>query len=290
MRLIVKINLVITLAFALALAVSAQLMWNRFVDGARDEVLQSARIMLAASNGMMHFIDREVSPLPRLLGADHVFAKAAVPFFATASVFKELQKDYPDYSVHNVALNPTNPDDRPDEAGQGIIAQFRADKELDELVTRLGQGSTASLKLSRPIVVGKDCLACHDTPARAPPSMVSLYGDKGGFGWKAGETVGAEIVTVPVAPTLERAGVAYRSLLITFGSVFLVVLILLNIFLFLLVIRPIKRMARIADDVSLGRSDIPIYEHNSSDEIGTLARAFNRMRRSLESALKMIEA
>jgi protein-histidine pros-kinase len=42
--------------------------------------------------------------------------------------------------------------------------------------------------------------------------------------------------------------------------------------------------------VSLGKGDTPAFEAKSRDEIGVLAQSFNRMRRSLVTAMKMLEA
>ena len=46
------------------------------------------------------------------------------------------------------------------------------------------------LTLSRPLKVGS--AACL-TPDAAPPTMVALYGSQNGFGWKQGETIGAQV-------------------------------------------------------------------------------------------------
>jgi HAMP domain-containing protein len=288
-RLIVKINLVITLAFALGLILSAQLMWDRFLTGAREEVLQGARLMLATSTSVMRFVEHEVSPLPRLLGTDQVFVKAAVPFFAASQTFSELHSEYPDYSLRFVALNPTNPTDRPEPDEASLIDRLRADRDLKDVVADLKTPAGSVIKLATPIVATKDCLTCHGKPADAPPAMIRLYGDQQGFGWEEGSTIGAAIVSVPTTLAVAQAKRSYRTLVTIFGVVFVVVLLLLNILLFVMVTRPVKRMARIAEDVSLGKPDVPEYEHRGKDEIAILSRAFTRMRRSLESALKMIE-
>ena len=112
MRLIVKFNLVITLAFVAGLIVSALLMRERFVADARTGVLANARIMMQSSDSIMRYTKQEVTPLPQALGHDK-FVRAAVPFFAAGSIFEDLRRHYPDYSVRNVALNPTNLRDRP---------------------------------------------------------------------------------------------------------------------------------------------------------------------------------
>ena len=54
------------------------------------------------------------------------------------------------------------------------------------------------LELARPLVNKPACLECHDTAADAPASMVALYGSQNGFGWKPGEVIGAQIVSVPM--------------------------------------------------------------------------------------------
>ena len=51
---------------------------------------------------------------------------------------------------------------------------------------------------------------------------------------------------------------------------------------------PLKRMTRIAEEVSTGHMDVE-FEQMSNDEIGNLAKAFKRMQLSLEMAMKRIK-
>ena len=44
-----------------------------------------------------------------------------------------------------------------------------------------------------------------------------------------------------------------------------------------------------ADRVSMGQLDTPEYVRDSNDEIGSLSTSFNRMRRSLQNAMNMLE-
>jgi HAMP domain-containing protein len=57
-----------------------------------------------------------------------------------------------------------------------------------------------------------------------------------------------------------------------------------------LVIRPVMRLSRIADRVSLGELNAPAFKAVARDEIGGLATSFSRMRRSLVQALRLLEA
>jgi len=55
-------------------------------------------------------------------------------------------------------------------------------------------------------------------------------------------------------------------------------------------VRPVAQLSRAADQVSTGNFDIPEFPERGRDEIALLGRAFNRMRRSLQKAMQMIES
>src|SRR3546814_4526871 len=72
---------------------------------------------------------------------------------------------------------------------------------------------------------------CHSTPANAPESMIQLYGSANGFGWNLGETIGAQVVSVPMSLPLQKG---YNSFLVFMGAlvvVFLVIILMLNVLL-----------------------------------------------------------
>ena len=147
-----------------------------------------------------------------------------------------------------------------------------------------------SLYVSRPIrITNPACLICHSTPEAAPASLVDKYGSSNGFGWNLNEVVGAQVVSVPMSLPLERA----KNTLIWFagvlGGVFLTLLVASNIVLQMVVIGPVKAMASNADEISMGAMETPELSVSSKDEIGTLARAFNRMHRSLGNAMKLLD-
>ena len=54
------------------------------------------------------------------------------------------------------------------------------------------------------------------------------------------------------------------------------------------VVRPLRRLSTMADQISMGQLDIPELPAGGKDEISVLAGSFNRMRRSLDRALKML--
>jgi HAMP domain-containing protein len=73
------------------------------------------------------------------------------------------------------------------------------------------------------------------------------------------------------------------------AAVFLASLILLDTVLLFTVVRPLRSLSELADQISVGRMDMPELPVTGKDEIAVLAGSFNRMRRSLERAMKMLE-
>jgi protein-histidine pros-kinase len=72
-------------------------------------------------------------------------------------------------------------------------------------------------------------------------------------------------------------------------GIFLLITIVLNIMLRRFIIKPVTQIALMADKVSMGQMDATEFSINSKDEISVLATSFNRMRRSLQKAIKMLD-
>jgi protein-histidine pros-kinase len=104
------------------------------------------------------------------------------------------------------------------------------------------------------------------------------------------EVVGAQIISVPTRVPLARANEAFKVFMSSVTIVFVLIGVVLNLMLWLMVIRPVTKLSQFADRVSLGELEIPEFKRKSSDEIGTLAQSIGRMRTSMVQAMKMLEA
>jgi protein-histidine pros-kinase len=218
------------------------------------------------------------------------FLPQSVPAYAATEMFNTLRQQHPEYTYKEATLNPTNPRDRAVEWEADIVQQFRNNPTQPEIRGTRDTPTGRALYLAKPLkITDPGCLPCHDTPDTAPKSMVAHYGNANGFGWKLGETVGAQIISVPMSVPLAKADQAFRTFMTSLVGVFLLAFIVLNVVLSFLVIRPIVRMSRAADEVSTGNFDVPEFSVGSRDEIGVLATSFNRLRRSLEKAMKLLE-
>lgn len=284
-----KFNLVFLTVFLIGLAGAGFVLDRLVKDNARDEVLQEARIMLEAANGIRAYTTKEIDPLIVPMNAEK-FLPASVPGFAAQTNLRALRVKYPNYSYKEAALNPTNPIDRASDWEADLIAVFRNDAGRKEIIAERDTPTGRSLALAHPIVIkAPQCLSCHSIPANAPASMLKIYGTANGFGWKLNETIGAQVVSVPMAVPLARAQKTFFAIMALLAGVFLVILVLVNVLLHYVIIKPVVRMSRIATAVSLGDVEIEDYHHSGSDEIAALNTAFGRMRRSLQSAMKMLE-
>jgi hypothetical protein len=146
-----------------------------------------------------------------------------------------------------------------------------------------------SLYLARPIRSEPECATCHSTPSAAPATLLARYGNGNGFGWQNHEIVGAQVVSVPFASATASAERAFRGVMISLVGVFLGIFILVNAVLYVLLVRPMRRMALIADRLSVGDMDAPEFPMRGPKEVASLIRSFNRMRKSLDKALHLLE-
>ena len=284
-----KFNIVMLAAFLVGLGLAALLSYSIVQQDAVREVEQQARVMIDAASAVRGYTDTEVGPL--LTAQSKVrFLPQTIPFFAAQAVMRTLPSSYHDYAYKEAALNPTNPADRATDWQADIINAFQRSPHQTELITERHTPDGLTLNLAHPVRVdSKDCLTCHSTPQAAPPSMIDLYGTANGFGWKFGDVIGAQIVTVPMTVAFARAQHLFLVVMAGLAAVFAVMLVLLNVLLDVLIVRPVRRISAAASEVSLGNFDIPEYQPRGHDEIASLAQSFNRMRRSLVNAMQMLE-
>jgi protein-histidine pros-kinase len=289
MGLRLKFNMVLILVFASGLIASGYVSKRILEANAQEEVTRNAELMMGAALAVRGYTSKQVKPQLELQ-LMRAFLPQSVPAYAATEMFNTLRQQHPEYTYKEATLNPTNPRDRAVEWEADIVQQFRNDANRTEIRGTRDTPTGRALYLAKPLkITDPGCIPCHDTPDTAPKSMVAHYGTANGFGWKLGETVGAQIISVPMSVPLAKADQAFRTFMTSLVGVFLLAFIVLNVVLSLLVIRPIVRMSRAADEVSTGNFDVPEFSVGSRDEIGVLATSFNRLRRSLEKAMKLLE-
>jgi protein-histidine pros-kinase len=283
-----KFNLVMIGTFVAGLGIASVVFHRIAVEEARRGTFNEALMIMRNASAVRGYTSTELTPLLSDQMATR-FLPHTVPSFAAQTVFRGLRGDYPDYAYKEAALNPTNPSDRATDWEADIINSFKRDETLTELVGQRDSVTGPVLTFAKPFrITDPACLTCHSTPANAPRTMVDLYGPSNGFGWALNDVIGAQIVSVPLQVAISRANDSLKTFLISLSGVFLLMLIALNIMLHLLIVRPVRRISALAKSVSEGEENVPEYQPPGHDEISSLARSFNLMRRSLDNAMRML--
>jgi HAMP domain-containing protein len=289
-KLLFKFNLILGLVFAVGLAVFAYVSRSFLEGNARDEVVRQASLMMEAMSAARDYTTIEVKPLlEKVQEHDKSFLPETVPAFAATECFNFLRHRYPDYAYKEAALNPTNLRDRAVDWEADVINNFRNHPGIHELTGQRNSVNGPSLFFARSIAAAPPCLLCHSTASVAPAAMINTYGRDNGFGWKPNEIVAAQIVSVPMAVPEAMAHRAFTTLVSYLAVVFAGSLLLLDLVLLVTVVRPLRKLSAMADQISTGQMDIPELPVSGKDEIAVLAGSFNRMRRSLEKALKLLD-
>lgn len=289
MKLIIKFNLVFIAVFLIGLGIAAYVADRLLQNNAREEMLHSARLVMEAALATRGYTSSQVGPLLQTQ-MKYGFLPQSVPAYSATEVFNGLRKKFPEYAYKEATLNPTNPRNRAVDWEADVVHQFRNNPEHTEIVGERDTPTTRVLYIARPIrIQDPACLTCHSTVDAAPKTLVDRYGPANGFGWQLKEVVGAQVVSVPTDVPTQRARGAFRTFMLSLAGVFVFVAIVLNVMLVYMVIRPVSRLAKLADQASLGNMDVPDFHVRSRDEIRMLADSFNRMKKSVVQAMKMLE-
>ena len=289
MKLLFKFNLIFILVMALGVAVAGWISRNLLQEQARQEVLSIGRLLIDQATAVRGYTSGQITKLLETQ-MKYEFLPQSIPSYSATEVQSTLHKKYPEYAYKEATLNPTNPRDRASGWEVDIVNAFRNDAELKEFVGQRDTPTGKSLYISRPLrITNPACLQCHSSVEAAPKTMVDKYGPANGFGWQLNEVIGAQVVSVPMALPLQRAADNLTLFLGSLIAVFAVVGIVLNLMIWLVVVKPVTALSELADRVSQGEMDAPDFMSRSKDEIGVLAQSFARMRASVVQAMKMLE-
>lgn len=148
--------------------------------------------------------------------------------------------------------------------------------------------SPDSFRFARTLYVKASCLSCHASAENAPADVKIRYGTERGFGFKEGEVAGIISVRLPVRSfwkvTTDVVGPLQIALLV--GAFVVAVL-----FIQFAVVRPIKRVTRAAERISVGQqADLGAagLKRTSANEIHQLILATERLRASLALAMQRL--
>ncbi|HEX4326026.1 MAG TPA: DUF3365 domain-containing protein [Burkholderiales bacterium] len=289
MKLVVKFNLVFIIVFSLGFAAAGFVTNDLLQRNAKEEILQNARLIMESALASRGYTAGQVAPLLQTQ-MKYDFLPQTVPAYGATEQFNTLHAKFPDFSYKEATLNPTNLRDRASDWEADVVNRFRADNGQKEITGERETTTGRSLFMARPIqITNGACLVCHSTVDVAPKTMLDKYGSANGFGWKLQEVIGAQVVSVPMTLPIARADAAFRTFMLSLAAIFVAIFVVLNLMLMFIVVNPVRKLASVADEVSLGKIDTAEFTVKGRDEIAVLAQSFSRMKKSLAQALKMLD-
>ena len=291
LRLGTKFTILLTIVFLSGILLSSVTLAAAMHQKAEGEISTRAEILVQTMNSVRGYTSDRVRPLLKdRLETEPEFIPETVPAYAAREVFEKFRDrdEYRSFFYKEATLNPTNVRDRADEFESIIVEQFRDSPDLEQQSGYRTVDGEQLFYIAYPLSVNKaSCLECHGRVADAPKSMLTTYGDQGGFGWQLNEIVAAQTIYVPAREVFAR-GNQYLALVIgIFAAIFAAVVLLINRLLKGTVIQPIRQLTAIVQNVGTGR--MTVEQTNAfdapkisgvarrADEPGQLARAFQYM-------------
>lgn len=291
MKIGTKVNIILTIVFIGGILISSIALSSVLHQKAENEVTSQALDMMEFANSIRQYTNERVQPLLLpLVESQEQFVPESIPSFSLREVFDILRKnpEYANVIYKDATLNPTNLRDKADKFEADIVQRFRQEAGLKDLSGFRSISGEKMFYTARPFKIPEQsCLRCHTTPELAPKSQLVTYGRENGFGWKLNDIVATQIVYVPVEDVFKSFNQSFLAILGVLGIIFTAIIIAINLLLKKTVLRRIKRIAMVAEQVSVGDMDAD-FGKQSKDEIGALAEAFNRMKYSLEIAINML--
>ncbi|WP_231848416.1 c-type heme family protein [Gloeobacter violaceus] len=292
LRLGAKFGLILLLASACTIVGSGAMLSFVLQQNAEREIASKAGMLMQTMLAIRQYTDLNVEPaiLSGQMSDETDFHPERIPSFSATTVFENLRgnEEYRSFFYKEAAPNPTNLRDKADAFEEALVGRFRSETATKEISGFREQPGGEVFYVARPLKVSEpSCLQCHSTPEIAPKSMLNVYGDKNGFGWKLGEIIAIQLISVPVEAVYASAVRSWVLVVSILAGFFVIFAGVITVLLRQTVTLPIVRMAQTAEQVSTGQSS-DNFPEDAGDEIGMLGKAFNRMKASLEIAFKML--
>lgn len=201
--------------------------------------------------------------------------------FATREVVKEFNLALPEYTYKPATINPTNPINTANDFEVSIIEKFRQNLKLEKLIGYTTLDNQERFYSASPVHVFASCLRCHGDPKVAPKPIIQRYGSTNGFGWQVGDIVGALMIYVPIADLRANFASTLHNLWLTFTLLTLVVTIVIYFWFGQLVAYRLTRISEVMSQTAANPTSKLTLHDRTKDEIGLMARSFNRMAESL---------
>ncbi len=285
-----KFTLAITFILLIFCIVFSFLLYHHLKDRVIEDANEKTLIIMTQMDAVGRYVKEELRPkmfevLPKVSKEVDFVVEAMSTTHVRLRIMEGFNKDLKDYTYKRVSANPTNLKNKADSLHEKKIAYFHEDRNRKSWNGVITIDGLKYIMRVKPVITEKGCLKCHGDPSHAPRGFVRKYGTKSGFGWKEGEVMGVDSVTIPLAVTLEQIrSIAISTFVFGFTTLIFLFISLQGAF-WSLVSRPLTNLTTIFNGIVKGteplNQDLPI---TAKDEIGELTESFNQMAKHLYSA------
>ena len=261
--------------------------YNFSRKAAMDEAANKAEIIFKYLMAQRQFYKKDQAPLiSELVEKDRFYPSLMSGFVATRKTFDYFNNKMPGFMLKYASTNPLLESNRADKEELGLIKKFKAKPTMKEMKGTLTKNGIDFYYHAIPMKVdSKKCLTCHGDPADAPKDQVEIYGSTQGYHWKMGDTASTLVVYIPISGAIAQAKQTALILLGIGAGGLLFTMLVIGVFLEKGVVEPIEKLNTRTEEISLGKNLDQPLPIKSKDEIGTLARAIDRLRISVARML-----
>lgn len=290
LKLSTKFTVAVVLILLIFCVIFSFLLYSQLKKRVIADAEEKTLIIMAQIGAVGAYVNEVLRPkmfeiLPGVGEDDDFIVEAMSTTHVRQEVMARFNKEMKDYHYKRVSSRPLNPTNKADAFHQEMISYFDQNKDKKSWNGIIRKEGREFLIRVNSVKAGTGCLRCHGEPSQAPRGLIKKYGKNGSFGWKEGEIIGTESVTIPLAVTLDQIRTIAISTFV-FGLATLIYLFLsLQGVFWRLVSRPLNRLKSVFEGISKGteplNQTLPVA---SRDEIGELTESFNEMAKHLYSA------
>ncbi len=276
----VKFILITVACLIVVMAIGAWNLNQLQAEVLEEEARNRTELVLNFTQASQDYVIHSLRPAVEQLG-DDVPIEAISEAFATRKIVELFNTQLPEYRYKPATINPTNPIDTANEFEISLIERFRNNRKLKQLTGYTTLDQEERFYFAKPVQVFASCLRCHGNPADAPKVHIQRYGSTNGFGWKVADIVGALMIYVPIEDLRANFAATLQKLWGTFIVLTVVVTTLIYFLFGRLVSHRLRKIVGIMSQTAANPTEKLTIADRAQDEIGIMARAFNRMAESL---------
>lgn len=256
---------------------------------AEREILKQADLLASTMEATRNYVVKYTTPILEREVPGKFIVQGMADSFVNDVIFSTIEKDHPNYSYKNAALNPLNLKNKADIFEEQKINEFNDDLIKDEWRGFMDKPTGKVYSVMRPVRVrDMSCLSCHGDPDLAPDEIVDVYGKEHGYHWEVGDVVAVDAIYIPADIPIKNALTALGFLTIIYIAFVIIFVLIINRYLSKTVVEPIKNFTHVADKISIGDFNQEL-DATGNDELQDLATAITRLRASILKMLKMLK-